>query len=126
MTIDDKKKKLKEQLRFAALIMRKLPEVKVRAYCQFWPQILHSQEEKMCWKSENYHFPLKQEEIDTMEKILDYYRPLDAFETKLVWQRAEGKPWKILSSDFGYSRAYLAQKYDVAIAKMLIFIGFSK
>lgn len=122
--IEDKKEKLKRQLQFAARIMKRLPSVKVQGYKQFWPQIIHSEEERMCWKAEEYFQAPSKSEIELMERILEYYRPLNPFETKLVWQRAEGKPWKCLSADLSYSRAYLSAKYDAAISKMLIFIGF--
>lgn len=119
-----KKERLKRQLKFAANIMKRLPGVKVQGYRQFWPQIIHSEEERVYWEAEEYRKLPTKVEIDLMEKILEYYKPLEPFETKLVWQRAEGKTWKCLSADLGYSRASLASKYDTAISKMLIFIGF--
>ncbi len=125
MGSEAKKEKLKRQLRFAAKVMKQLPMASVQGYRQFWPQIIHSEEEKMLMEREKYRRLPTKAEIDLMERILEYYKPLDPFETKLVWQRAEGKPWKCLSLDLGYSRAYLASKYDAAISKMLIFIWSS-
>lgn len=121
-----KKDKLKRQLRFAANIMKRLPAAKIQGYRQFWPQILHSDKERMRWQTEEYRQPPSNSEITLMEKILEYYQPLDFMETKLVWRRAEGEPWKRLSADLSYSRAYLSAKYDAAISKMLIFIGFNR
>lgn len=126
MRIEAQKEKLKRQLQFAAKVMMQLPSAKVQGYRQFWPQIIHSKEEKLRWEPEEYRRLPTKAEIDLMERILEYYKPLDPFETKLVWQRAEGKPWKCLSLDLGYSRAYLASKYDAAISKMLIFISYSR
>ncbi|MBR1648003.1 MAG: hypothetical protein IJ689_00200 [Alphaproteobacteria bacterium] len=126
ITLKEKKESLQKKLRFAARIMRLLPDVKRPRLKQFWPDMKHDDSEKADWESSSPRLRPNPQEISLMEKILEWYRPLDAFETKLVWQRALGKPWKILCHELARSRSSLAACYSEAISKMLIFVEFNR
>ena len=101
---------LKQKLEFAADVMKRLPRVRAQGYRNFWPAVKHS--------LPVYIRPTA-EEISLMDKILDWYKPLDPEETKLVWLRAARTPWKIIGRMFNQHRSTLNEKYNCALGKML-------
>lgn len=125
-TLEQKKNNLKNQLRFAINILRRLPEGDSLGYRSFWPLIRHSIKEKMAMEPAPIWVYPTAAEIELMDCILNYYKPLDAFETKLVWRRAEGTPWKVLCRDMNYRRTSLICRYNEAISKMLLYISLEK
>lgn len=111
--------KLKLKLEFAADIMKRLPRVKVKGYGSSWPETLYTLAEIMEQEPERSRPQATSREVSQMEEILTWLKPLDAFETKLVWKRACRVPWKILSYDFQSNRTTLWRKYDRALVKVL-------
>lgn len=114
MTIDEIKKKLA----FAAKVLRALPGERVRGFISSWPQVLYTTEELLTQEVREKCYHPTAVEISEMEKILEWLKPLDAFETRLVWRRANHVPWKILSDELGYHRSKLDEKYRIALAKV--------
>ncbi len=112
-------KNLKQKLEFAAKIMKCLPGEKPRGYYNRWPEIVHSPDEIAEQDANPICFSANGKEISEMEKILDWLQPLEAFETKLVWKRANHVPWKVLAYEFKSDRTTLWRKYDRALAKIL-------
>ena len=110
---------LKQKLEFAADVMKRLPRVRAQGYRNFWPAVKHSQKEIREWESLPVYIRPTAEEISLMDKILDWYRPLDPEETKLVWLRAARTPWKIIGRMFNQHRSTLNEKYNCAVGKML-------
>lgn len=118
--IQKHKDSLKAMLEKCANIMRRLPTERVQGYRSYWPEVLHTLEERRCWENTPPVLAPRKNEIEFMEQVLEYYRPLDAFETKLVWLRAERCPWKVVCKKMGYCRSQLTVKYDEALAKMIL------
>ena len=118
--IDKNKEKLKSMLEKCAEIMRRMPSAKVQGYRSYWPDIVHSYEERCQWENTKPFVAPNKVEIAFMEQVLEYYRPLDPFETKLVWLRSERCPWKVVCKKMGYCRSQLSVKYDEALAKMIL------
>lgn len=110
---------LKQKLEFAADIMKRLPSVKAKGYGTSWPEMLYTLAEIIEQEAEPSRLQANSQEVSEMERILDWLKPLDAFETKLVWKRACRVPWKVLSYDFRADRTTLWRKYDRALAKIL-------
>lgn len=120
MTIEEIKKRIEE----AVYVMKLLPPVKVRGYLQFWPKMIYSEEELALMEAKPLKITPTGKQISRMDEVLGWMEILEPWERELVWQRGARIPWKIITNDFGYSRAYLSAKYDAAISKMLIFTGF--
>lgn len=110
---------LKQKLEFAADIMKRLPSVRANGYGSGWPEMLYTLAEIIEQEPEPSRQQANSQEVSEMERILDWLKPLDAFETKLVWKRACRVPWKVLSYDFRADRTTLWRKYDRALAKIL-------
>lgn len=118
--IDKNKEKLKNMLEKCAEIMSRMPSAKVQGYRSYWPEIVHSYEERCRWENTKPFVAPNKVEIAFMEQVLEYYRPLDAFETKLVWMRSAKMPWKVVCRRLKLSRSHLAAKFDEALSKMIL------
>lgn len=116
---------IKKDLAFAAYVMRLLPAVKMKQCRAMWPRLVYTAEELAVQKPLPYFCRPTPEEISRMEKILDWYQCLNAFETKLVWKRACNVSWKMLCIRFQHHRSTLYDKYIQALTKMQIFIDKS-
>ena len=110
---------IKQDLEFAAEVMRALPPVKVQGYGRSWPDFI---QEEVKEKNKIFYRP-SGADIEQMDKILEWLRPLNAEETRLVWQRANHVPWKKLCNDFKAHRSKLSEKYNIALAKVQVCAG---
>ena len=106
ITIDE----IKENLHFAAQIMRRLPAVKVQGYNCSWP--------KYCMDADDYKnekdiwmMPLP-EEITIMENILEWLEYTDYETRRIVWLRSCGMGWKRMSVQTRQSRSNLIRIYN--------------
>ena len=114
MTIDEIKKKIA----FAAKVLRALPDKQMRGCISSWPQVLYSPEELLEQEVLPNRYRPTPAEISEMECVLDWFKPLNALETKIVWCRANNVPWKIIGEELGYHRSKLDEKYRIALAKI--------
>jgi hypothetical protein len=107
------------EIKFAAEVMKRLPPVKVQGYHNTWPPILLDFYEMITGEPRLKVIPPNTEEITRMERVIfEWIRILDADETKLVWARAEGVRWKVLTTRFCCHRSTLNEKYNLALAKI--------
>lgn len=107
------------ELRFAADVMRRLPQVKVQGYHNTWPPILYDFYELATGMPRVKIIPPSPAEITKMEEIVfEWLKILDAEETKLVWARAEKVRWKVLCYKYKVNRSTLWQRYNFALAKI--------
>ena len=114
---------LKKDLVFAAFVMRFLSPVRVQKCRSSWPRLIYTSEEVSAQKLQSYYYRPTPEEISRMERILDWYQCLNAFETKLVWKRSCNVSWKLLCVRFKHHRSTLYQKYQQALLKMQSFVN---
>lgn len=113
---------LKKDLEFAAYVMRLLPAVKLGAYRSSWPRLVYTAEELAAQKPKPYVCRPTPDEVARMEKILDWYQCLNAFETKLVWKRSCHVSWKCLSERFKLHRSTLNERYKQSLVKIQTFL----
>lgn len=115
---------IKQDLEFAADVMRALPSVGVQGFGRSWPDFV---QEGVTEEAKGKVFCQPNGgDIEQMDKILEWLRPLNAEETKLVWQRANHVPWKKLCGDFKAHRSKLSEKYNIALAKVQVCAGEGK
>lgn len=112
---------IKQELEFAAEVMRGLPPVKVQGFGRSWPDFV--QQEAQNEAGEQVFCRPSGADIERMDQILAWLRPLNAGETRLVWQRANHVPWKKLCDEFKVHRSKLSEKYNIALAKVQVFAG---
>ena len=114
MSIDE----IKSKLAFAAKVLRALPGEHVQGFLSSWPQSLIEQEELQEPEAARNQYHPTPAEVSEMDRILEWLKPLSAFETKLVWRRANHVPWKLISEELGYHRSKLDEKYRIALIKI--------
>lgn len=116
---------LKNRLESAAYVMRLLPPVKVQGFVTMKLEIVYSAQEIGLMEKRQIKITPSGEQITEMEETLSWLDILEPIERKLVWKRANRIPWKVLSYEFGYHRSKLTEKYNLSMAKILVFLNFS-
>ena len=100
----------------AARTMRRLPPVKAQGYVSIWPEILHSEMEKIQMDKKPRKWPAMPEDITKMEEACDWLLLLEEIdERRLVWLRAERIPWKPICWRLGVSRATANRRWKNAL-----------
>lgn len=105
-TIDE----IKENLSFAAEVMRRLPVVKVRGYFCSWPKFC-CDNEIFKGDAEVWMQPLPHE-IEAMEEILEWLKFTSVENRHVIWVRSCGMGWKNLSARCGKSRSSIIRMYN--------------
>jgi flavin-binding protein dodecin len=103
----------------AADTLRRLPAVKVQGYFSTWPPIVRDFWEAFGWNDVEVRLgPPAPDAIDRMDETLQWLRWLEPDETRLVWLRAEGVRWKLISARFGIGRTTAWYRWSGALAKI--------
>lgn len=101
----------------AASIHRRLPNVRVPGYFTLWPASQKDEWENlydMLNAKSTLGYPMAPE-VTFSEEVMDWLRQLDRNQQCLVWSRANRVPWKILTEEFGRSRASLFRDFANAL-----------
>jgi hypothetical protein len=100
------------RLQEAADVLARLPEERARGYYDVWPRLVV---EPCRVAGPAAAAP---EAIDRMDEALGWLYWLDPEERRLVWQRAEGMPWKWITRRFGIGRTTAWQRWTIALLKI--------
>lgn len=112
ITLDE----IKENLAFAARIMRRLPAVKVQGYCCSWPKFC-ADEDDIRSSNEIWMLPLP-EEVEKMEEILNWLTFIEVEKRRIVWLRSCGMGWKQISGRTHRGRSSLIRDYNSSIQEI--------
>jgi len=100
----------------AADVMKRLPPVRVQGYISSWPAILPEFSDLV---GQEPTLPRclapAANAVTRMDQTLEWLRWLEVEDAKLVWSRAEGKPWKVLACRFGLSVRTAQRRRDYAL-----------
>lgn len=110
-------KAVAERLEEAAQTLRRLPPVRVRGFCSAWPRIIGD----VCEAVEPDRVrlgPPAPDAIDRMDATLQWLHWLEPDETRLVWARAEGLRWRIITSRLGAGRSTAWRRWTCALIKI--------
>jgi len=108
--------RVQDRLELAAGVFRQMPDVKPQGYFNAWPDYLHSfadqvgQEPKMRKPRPSPHM------ISQADEAMLWLRWLEAEDAKLLWLRANGKPWKPICWQFGLSRTAATRRWHYGLA----------
>ncbi len=103
---DDRWTPLKVEARMeeVASVMRRLPEVRVRGYFNTWPTILPEFSDLVGREPQRMKLPPPSPAaITRTEKAMEWLWWLEPDDARIVWMRAENKPWKIVCRHVGLS-----------------------
>ena len=110
---------VEERLVEAADVMRRLPPVRVPGYFSTWPRALVEFSDLVGQQPEPMRLPPPSPAaITRMEEALLWLRWLEVDDAKLVWERADRRPWKAICWQFGIARATADRRYRHGLSVM--------
>jgi hypothetical protein len=95
----------------AADTLRRLPEHTVQGYFNKWPEIVPAGTDA----GRMTRLVPSPSAIDQMDSVLLWLRWLERDDRRLVWQRANGRPWKAIAKDYGVDRAAAWRRWVYAL-----------
>jgi Domain of unknown function (DUF6362) len=101
-----------ERLAEAADVLARLPEERIRGFYDLWPRILGAP----C--TGGGPAAAMPEAIDRMDEALSWLTWLEPEERRLVWLRAEGRPWKAITAELCVCRTTAWQRWTLALLKI--------
>ena len=96
---------VEDRLESAADVFRSLPEVKPQGYFNAWPEYFHSFGDKVGQQPTMRRPRPGPRQITEAEEALLWLRCLDSGDARLLWLRANRRPWKPICWELGISRA---------------------
>jgi hypothetical protein len=107
---------VQDRLELAADVMRQMPRVKPQGHFGAWPEYLHSFADKV-GQEPKMRRPLPGPRMITQaDEAMLWLRWLEVDDAKLVWARADGKPWKQITWQFGLSRTAATRRWQYGLA----------
>jgi hypothetical protein len=103
-----------ERLAEAADVLARLPEERVPGLYDLWPKITGVR------YAGSWPAAAAPEAIDRMDEALSWLVWLEPEERQLVWQRAEGMPWKWITHRLGIGRTTAWQRWATALLKISV------
>ena len=117
-------KLVEERLEEAADTLRRLPAVKVQGFVCTWPPIVRDFWEAFGWNEvQPRPGSPSPAAIDRMDETFRWLHWLDPDEVRLVWLRAEGVRWKLISHRFGINRSTAWRHWTFALIKVAGFLN---
>ncbi len=103
----------------AASILRRLPGERPAGYVSSWPTVIHEAMEAYGWNDvELRPGPPPADAITRMDESLEWLRWIAIEDVRLVWLRAEQKPWKELARLFGACRTTIWSRWMAALLEI--------
>jgi hypothetical protein len=100
----------------AASTAHRLPPVRVQGYFSLWPAIKREPREAYADEEpKRYRFPPDPAAIDRMVETMHWVGWLDEEQRHLVWMRAEGRGWRVISQRFGCDRTTAWRRWRKAL-----------
>lgn len=108
--------RVQDRLELAADVMRQMPGVKPQGYFNAWPEYFHSFADKV-GQEPLMRRPLPSPRMITeADEAMLWLRWLEVDDARLVWLRANGKPWKPICWELGISRATAHRRWQYGLA----------
>jgi uncharacterized protein DUF6362 len=97
---------VEERLAEAASVLGRLPPMRVYGYSSTWPRLLLDYSSMVYQRSGSLRLPPPDPAaIARMEQTLDWSAWLKPIDSRIAWQRANGRRWKDICSAVGLARA---------------------
>jgi len=107
---------VEDRLERAANVFLSLPEVKPQGYFNAWPEYFHSFADQVGQEPRMRRPKPGPRDITQAEDTLLWLRWLDPDDARLLWLRANRKPWKPICWELGISRATANRRWQYGIA----------
>jgi hypothetical protein len=109
-----------ERFQEAAETIRRLPRQRIQGYYSLWPEIVRQESERFAAEDATFRFPPDPAAIDRMAETIHWPICLTPEERKLVWMRAEEKPWKDVCRILGCDRTTAWRRWRKALARVAL------
>lgn len=113
-------KMVEAYLQDAADVMKALPAVRVQGYFSVWPTVIHDYWDAYGWtEGDPKRWRPTPKQIDQMEYVCQWLRWPGVLESKIIWDRSCGIPWKVIEHKRQSSRSTLWRHYGAGINKIV-------
>ncbi|GEP60929.1 hypothetical protein RSO01_80950 [Reyranella soli] len=103
---------VEERLAEAASVLGRLPPMQVFSYSRTWPRLLLDYSSMVSQRPGMT--PPDMAAVGRMEEALDWSAWLKSTDSRIVWQRANGRRWKDICSGVGLARAAVHEHWRYA------------
>lgn len=107
---------VEDRLESAADVFRSLPDVKPQGYFNAWPEYFHSFADQVGQEPRTRRPKPGPRQITEADEALLWLRWLEPGDARLVWLRANRRPWKPICWELGISRATANRRWQYGIA----------
>ena len=107
---------VQDRLELAAGVMRQMPGVMPQGFFNAWPEYFHSFADKVGQEPQLGRPRPSPRQITQAEKAMLWLRWLEKDDARIVWLRANGRPWKPICWELGMSRATANRRWQYGIA----------
>jgi len=108
--------RVQDRLELAAGVFRQMPEVKPQGYFSAWPEYLHSFADQVGQEPRMRKPRPSPRMISQADEAMLWLRWLELEDAKLLWLRANGRPWKPICWQFGLSRTAATRRWHYGLA----------
>ena len=103
----------------AVLTLHRLPKTGRQGYFNAWPDVMQENSDEIVKNRGKLSIRPSPKDITEMEEVIfEWMKCLDLKEGRVVWQRAERVPWKIICNEMGVCRTYAWAFYKRALWKI--------
>ena len=96
----------------AASVLGRLPPMRVYGYSSTWPRLLVDYSSIVCQKVGPLRLPAPDPaSVSRMEETFGWSGWLQPVDSRIVWQRANGRRWKGICASVGLARAAAHEHY---------------
>lgn len=100
----------------AAGVLGRLPPMQVYGYTNLWPRLLVEYSSVICHRQRFLRLPPpEQAAISRMEETLGWSGWLQPVNSRIAWQRANGRRWKEICASVGLARAAAHEHWSYAL-----------
>lgn len=103
----------------AAEVMKALPRVRVQGYFSTWPTPVHDFWDAYGWHETENRWRPTARQISQMEYVCEWLRFVPVRESKIIWRRASGVPWKVIAADLQSSRTAVTNWHNMGITRIV-------
>jgi len=107
---------VQDRLELAAGVMRQMPGVMPQGFFNAWPEYFHSFADKVGQEPQMRRPRPSPRQITQAEEAMLWLRWLEKDDARIVWLRANGRPWKPICWELGMSRATANRRWQYGIA----------
>ena len=109
------RKELLERFEEAVYTAKRLPPIIIPGCKAVWPDIIYTPLEILQQEKRPIRLRPSSEQLSRLDEVLSWTPLLTELERKLIWYKAQRKPWKFICTVLGISRSSANDKLNKAL-----------